>query len=560
MHCMAIDIAAAAQAASDATLRPDVAFVPRCESLVGALKTTIQRLCSKGLLLEGWHLVPFGSYIQGTCLRGSTLDVALVYQGAADPRDIEANAVEIVVEHLTQHHARSFKRLPPVEGSTSLRLLAGDFSVEPHVPMQEIVLYLGDASTGVLDRSIRRMLSTCPDTDLFVLVVKHWAAQHGFASPARGGLFPWTLLALFSLQQQGVLAGFCELCGGPGAVGEQPRQEGRNLDPNFSLDYFVEFFLNYLSSPLPRPRVDLWTASLKPATGPTLAGAADTGARLDAGARAAEILEELLAPGPGPASLARATGLRPRPSIFNEFCAAAAPAAVKPPPGLPMPELHPPAGDNRLPFSELAPCTQRCAGRPQHESPPVSPQTSESQQRQKWRIDSQWVAICRKGGQILEAVQLDPSKCQELSLEAWEDRLNRREHQIRIGKATREYTLWRQEVARRGAQPGDPQTPRVAAQNSKRVFEVAYHRWRCTLHDATSALQDTSATPPPPHGAEGGPAAKADMCTPQKVAAAPHTPQKEYWTPPRPSRNKSPKAAAKDTGRASKTPRARDHN
>lgn len=100
----------------------------------------------------------------------------------------------------------------------------------------------------------------------------------------------------------------------------------------------------------------------------------------------------------------------------------------------------------------------------------------------KWRIDESWVATCSRDGHIIEAVQFDPHRAGSLGRAGWERRIGRRLHQIRIGKATKEYRRWQEYFQCHGRADGDPETPRAVAQSSKKQFEVAYSEWRIGLH------------------------------------------------------------------------------
>mmetsp|Transcript_6232 Transcript_6232/g.19342 ORF Transcript_6232/g.19342 Transcript_6232/m.19342 type:complete len:166 (-) Transcript_6232:298-795(-) len=105
----------------------------------------------------------------------------------------------------------------------------------------------------------------------------------------------------------------------------------------------------------------------------------------------------------------------------------------------------------------------------------------------RWRIDENWIATCSREGNIIEAVQLDARLGAELGRAGWERRIARRMHQIRIGKATKEYCRWQEHFRRHGRQPGDPETPRAVLLNSKKQFETAYAAWRVGLHRAPPA-------------------------------------------------------------------------
>lgn len=110
----------------------------------------------------------------------------------------------------------------------------------------------------------------------------------------------------------------------------------------------------------------------------------------------------------------------------------------------------------------------------------------------RWQIDENWVARRCRDDFVLEEVQLSAERASGLSRGDWETRFSRREHQIRIGKATDEYKALIQAREERAAAvgsdgvapevPEEPKTPTVVVQNTKSAFEEEYREWRVQLH------------------------------------------------------------------------------
>ncbi|CAJ1427403.1 unnamed protein product [Effrenium voratum] len=101
----------------------------------------------------------------------------------------------------------------------------------------------------------------------------------------------------------------------------------------------------------------------------------------------------------------------------------------------------------------------------------------------RWQVDADWVARKWSSGRLLQEVPL--SSDTGLTREGWAQRFERREYQIRIGKATREYQLWSEHSLRTGRQ--GPATPKAAEQTTKSSFEAQYAEWRRQLHEKPRA-------------------------------------------------------------------------
>jgi hypothetical protein len=102
-----------------------------------------------------------------------------------------------------------------------------------------------------------------------------------------------------------------------------------------------------------------------------------------------------------------------------------------------------------------------------------------------WAVDS-WVA------RRFEASPANPewteTECVVLenneagTQEEWARRFSQREKQLLVGKGTRGYRRFLRMIPKPMRKPGDPQTPRVAEQCSKRAFDGRLKQWRILLH------------------------------------------------------------------------------
>jgi hypothetical protein len=79
-----------------------------------------------------------------------------------------------------------------------------------------------------------------------------------------------------------------------------------------------------------------------------------------------------------------------------------------------------------------------------------------------------------------ENVPLD--KNESGSQEEWARRFSQREKQLLVGKGTRGYRRFLRMIPKQMRKTGDPQTPRVAEQCSKRAFDGRLKQWRILLH------------------------------------------------------------------------------
>merc|ERR1740138_1938822 len=102
-----------------------------------------------------------------------------------------------------------------------------------------------------------------------------------------------------------------------------------------------------------------------------------------------------------------------------------------------------------------------------------------------WAVDN-WVARRFEASppepewQETECVALDNNEAG--TQEEWARRFSQREKQLLVGKGTRGYRRFLRMIPKQARKTGDPQTPRVAEQCSKRAFDGRLKQWRILLH------------------------------------------------------------------------------
>mmetsp|Transcript_37603 Transcript_37603/g.90225 ORF Transcript_37603/g.90225 Transcript_37603/m.90225 type:complete len:558 (+) Transcript_37603:37-1710(+) len=519
-----------------------VAFNEVSERLLSGLAEV-----ARSALPPGWRVTPFGSYIQGTCLPTSALDVALAASDTQDEDSLLLGASDIVQMLASTLLRTTAFTVPPslsmeagTAGGGTLRLLAGDFAEGKQCVKRTLALHLGDASTGRLDGLLRRLLDSNPTARVFVMLVKHWAQSRCLTGAATGSSFQMTLLAIFVLQQQGLLPplrDFCSVEGAPHGAGSGARRPGgvayvrsgapsggAALDsPGAMLLRFADTILGHAEAAAPRPRICLWTGSFvhEPADAPGPVGCGDlaaSGQLLLFRERLVQELRRLKTTfHPDVLTSAQSQTLpgqrqswtmlpEAESTAWQRAAESAATGPAYPPastpagfstPSKPAGFSTPPPPHRRLartlsPIREASDYGDASSFPPVEEPSRSIPEfplpslplgnTAQAHGNLKWHIDQNWIATCTRDGNIIEAVQLDPRLGGSLGAAGWERRIGRRMHQIRIGKATREYRRWQEHFRRHGRRPGDPETPRAVVQNSKKQFEQDYSAWRISLH------------------------------------------------------------------------------
>jgi len=121
-----------------------------------------------------------------------------------------------------------------------------------------------------------------------------------------------------------------------------------------------------------------------------------------------------------------------------------------------------------------------------------------------------------------ESVQLEPG---DVGMEQeWARRFSQREKQLLVGKGTRGYRRFLRDIPKLQRKSGDPSTPRVAEQCSKRAFDGRLKQWRILLHAFSPRESEDEAETKPDKPAK---------------SPAPETPQERARrvppTPPKPT-------------------------
>ncbi|CAK8987892.1 SLBP_RNA_bind domain-containing protein [Durusdinium trenchii] len=328
-------------------------------------------------------------------------------------------------------------------------------ALEPHSSMQQ---------------GVRPLLRLQPHALPLVKTVKRWARRHDLNPPGFGG-YHWTVLCIFFLQQQGFLPSLESL-----ANGQVPTIEPDHRELHQVIFELADFCMDYFQRQ-PRRYANLWFGQLQEhEVFGSVAGLPPT----------EEILKELrcLRESAGKRHPLGQLGGRQGGRFAaeaHEHEATGRTLSTPPPVARPPAPVAPavaagsagyPAASGKAPRlpGSLGVATRWEAGR-------VSP-TAEL----GWHIDENWIAHKTAQGRVVASVQLDPSKQGMLAPEGWAQRFDRREHQIRIGKGTREYGRWENYFLRYGRSEGEPVTPRAVQQTAKAAFEAEYTAWRVQLH------------------------------------------------------------------------------
>lgn len=478
-------------------LLPGPGFEGTCSKLLCGLRSFAAQV-----LPPGWEVREFGSYVQGTCLPGGTLDIALVHPA------VEGTAVEAMVRRLAMEllHARPRFMVPsPLVGQAArgpVRVLAGNFTGGRWAEVQEIALFAGTTLTGHIDKLLRQLLSTDSRAKHFVMLVKHWARSRGLVG-LTGGTFVWTVRAVFALQWDGVIPPASHLGRADAALRVPAAPSLRSMARRFA-----EMLLHYAAAPEPKPDISLWSGSFAPMPGlPARESRGAPGLELPAKGpeRKTEVPSAAASPDPATGHRAVAQPWSTPPRSAPRHWSALTPGALgREASSGPSDEGSPAAAAARLAevpafpgvssalLDELSALRGGCtvegvAPDAAGEEPRVFRQRPPHLQRRRWRITESWVAQAHVAGHVVERRQLDAALAGALGPRAWEHRFNRREQQIMLGKLTSQYAGWAERFAQRGQREGDPRTPRVAVQNSKGEFEQEYLEWRRLLHRVPTA-------------------------------------------------------------------------
>mmetsp|Transcript_4628 Transcript_4628/g.10925 ORF Transcript_4628/g.10925 Transcript_4628/m.10925 type:complete len:468 (-) Transcript_4628:255-1658(-) len=459
-----------------------LAFDPSCWQLI----LTLQKIALEELP-KGWTLRPFGSFISDTGLAPAILDLALVKR---EPPGLE---MPPAVTGIVNEFVRVLRRRAGGAGpsltlsqdtiSPGFRLVASNFG-GPHGGRQEIAIFEGDEHTGVIDSILRDALSLTPHARPLIRRVKLWVRCRCLHLRTTG-LHNWTLLVVFFLQQKHMLPPLQQL---PGSSPADESVATTEREIRRLLGEFAQFSASLLSRPHPRSTINIWNGKL-------VAAQVEQSAEwsvLDERVVVQELMQLHQA----------ATGNTPCSQPFQPLrgrlrqdhdpegrmaASHSTPPPVSRPEGRlsavhlhgPVPKL-PGAGSSAAEpeAGYMSDCFQAAdfaepsdLGDARMGSSPV-----------RWHIDQSWTAHKSRGGTVVVSVKLDKEAAGELTREGWAKRFNRREYQIRIGKATREYRRWSAHAFRHGRSQDHPTTPRAGEQTTKKDFEIQYARWRVKLH------------------------------------------------------------------------------
>lgn len=187
-------------------LTPTAKFTRAAQTALAA----VAQACARAFGEEAWVL-PFGSLVQGTNLRGSDLDLCIHAPGLAESRSDH-------IEHTMQVMAlkRLLWELPPCFAVQETRfyrtvrvpIVILNFTdddgqlVEVDVSMGVSV---GGVEKGYSDRLVRRVVARAPQVLPLVQIVKHWAKVERLNKAFDGFLNPlgWTLLVIYWFMERG---------------------------------------------------------------------------------------------------------------------------------------------------------------------------------------------------------------------------------------------------------------------------------------------------------------------------------------------------------------------
>ncbi|CAE7535205.1 unnamed protein product, partial [Symbiodinium sp. CCMP2456] len=455
-----------------------LAFDPSCWQLI----LTLQKIALEELP-RGWTLRPFGSFISDTGLAPAILDLALVKR---EPPGLEIPpaVTGIVNEFVRILRCRAGGAGPSLTFSQDaispgFRLVASNFG-GPHGARQEIAIFEGDEHTGVFDSILRDALSLTPHARPLIRRVKLWVRCRCLHLRTTG-LHNWTLLVVFFLQQKHMLPPLQQLPGSRPADESVPttEREIRRL-----LGEFAQFSASLLSRPHPRSTINIWIGKLVAAEVEQSAEWSVLDERV--------VVQELMqlhhaAAGTTP----RSQPFQPLRGRLRQDHAAEGRMAVShstPPPVSrpqgrlsavhlrPLPKL-PGSSGGEPEAGYMSDCFQADT-----EPTDLGDARLDDARPVRWYIDQSWTAHKSRGGAVVFSVKLNEEAAGELTREGWAKRFNRREYQIRIGKATREYRRWSAHAFRHGRSQDHPTTPRAGEQTTKKDFEIQYARWRVKLH------------------------------------------------------------------------------
>ncbi|CAD7961174.1 unnamed protein product [Amoebophrya sp. A25] len=199
-----------------AKMRPDPAYWDDCDRVIGR----IQRYCADLYWGERVEVRPFGSYAQRTALRGSDVDLALIFHDRLDRFDVDVHDKD---KWLKQEKIDVLKRL-----ARDLRRYSGSCRVITQVwfakiPLLKLVfdevletdVSVGKGTSGATDEKIRELLEQKDWVAAGFFAVKMWVKRRLMGvpdkTPAFYGLinsFSWVLLYLFFCIERGYIQSY----------------------------------------------------------------------------------------------------------------------------------------------------------------------------------------------------------------------------------------------------------------------------------------------------------------------------------------------------------------
>ena len=190
-----------------AQYRPPVDWIEACGTVVEMVSQIL-----KHTLGASWTVIPQGSFVQGLQLRGSDLDLVLL-DGTDRWRYMNrtrtADELELAVRRLTRAQFEGF----PIKINVMKKIYRARVPLarlRVFLPSRrqevEVDLCFGDASRGLCDQFVHRIVSRVSQLEHFCVAMKIWANQRGLTETHTGGIscFAVVLLAIFFYRQSGL--------------------------------------------------------------------------------------------------------------------------------------------------------------------------------------------------------------------------------------------------------------------------------------------------------------------------------------------------------------------
>jgi len=185
-----------------AQLQPSENFEDSAREALDVLQVTAEKAFGPEV-----KVIPFGSFVQGTHLQGSDLDLCIDAPGLVDGNEAKVDALRRLMTHLPStilvKEQRFFRHIRVPIIVLQYRSTAGD-DVEADVSIGGVDEKTG-LPKGCTDRMIRQVLAQVPMALPLVRLVKLWAKVESLNKAFEGFLnsLGWTLLCLYFLVEQG---------------------------------------------------------------------------------------------------------------------------------------------------------------------------------------------------------------------------------------------------------------------------------------------------------------------------------------------------------------------